>query len=281
MQPPPRKMRQRPDQFRLNPRSPLAEGLVAFWGGGLGCAGSMTCPDATRHLGADPADGDLTDMQAATAWGYSSALGRQGVFTGGTAEHVSASIAPLTAPLTISLWCQVAGGVTGKCAIGVGVSGDTSEQTYQLYPSMTGNVQLSTRYKAWAFDNTGFAALAAGEDAHLAFTVSATSLRFAKNGVFGWQSARTKTPDPATGANLGHRIDDLVVYAGYGHVGWLHDVLIHSRVLSDAEVAALADPVNVDLRVGGVPLVLPPRRRAFRTAAVSSRRRRLICGVAA
>ena len=49
--------------------------------------------------------------------------------------------------------------------------------------------------------------------------------------------------------------------AGDNWDGFLADIALFSRALVGAEIAALADPSNVDLRVGGVPLILPPRRR--------------------
>jgi len=54
----------------------------------------------------------------------------------------------------------------------------------------------------------------------------------------------------------GHpRLSDHVYY------GMATDVMHVNRCLFPAEIAALADPSNVDLRVGGIPLILPPRRR--------------------
>ncbi|GIV51757.1 MAG: hypothetical protein KatS3mg038_2278 [Candidatus Kapaibacterium sp.] len=45
--------------------------------------------------------------------------------------------------------------------------------------------------------------------------------------------------------------------------GELTDVMVFARALSSSEIAQLADPGNVDLRVGGIPLILPPRRRSW------------------
>lgn len=51
-------------------------------------------------------------------------------------------------------------------------------------------------------------------------------------------------------------------YAGLYFTGELTDLLLLRGVyLSPAECEQIADPSNVDLRVGGVPLILPPRRR--------------------
>lgn len=39
------------------------------------------------------------------------------------------------------------------------------------------------------------------------------------------------------------------------------DVMVLNTALSAATIEQLADPSNVDLRIGGIPLILPPRRR--------------------
>ncbi len=50
--------------------------------------------------------------------------------------------------------------------------------------------------------------------------------------------------------------------------GWLTDVLIWNTILPDSIGYRLADPSNVDLRVDGVPLILPPRRRIWSAIAI-------------
>lgn len=47
----------------------------------------------------------------------------------------------------------------------------------------------------------------------------------------------------------------------YATIGRIADACAWLRMLTPDEIKALADPSNVDLRVGGVPLILPPRRR--------------------
>ena len=58
--------------------------------------------------------------------------------------------------------------------------------------------------------------------------------------------------------------------AGDNWDGFLADIALFSRALVPAEIAALADPSNVDLRVGGVPLILPPRRRFWPVAVAEA-----------
>lgn len=72
-------------------------------------------------------------------------------------------------------------------------------------------------------------------------------------------ASRTLTQDMKPGPNI--------LYCGMRHEtltalsGWIIDALIWNTVLPDTVGYELADPSNVDLRVGGVPLILPPRRR--------------------
>jgi len=56
----------------------------------------------------------------------------------------------------------------------------------------------------------------------------------------------------------------------HNYEGWLADVLIWNVVLPDTIGYELADPSNVDLRVGNVPLILPPRRRFWPVAVAEA-----------
>jgi hypothetical protein len=49
--------------------------------------------------------------------------------------------------------------------------------------------------------------------------------------------------------------------------GWITDCMWFRRVLSPSEIEQLADPANVDLRIGNVPLILSPRRRFWPVVA--------------
>jgi hypothetical protein len=52
--------------------------------------------------------------------------------------------------------------------------------------------------------------------------------------------------------------------------GSIADPMMFERVLSPAEVRAIADPGNTDLRVGGIPLILPKARRLWGVGAVAT-----------
>lgn len=47
----------------------------------------------------------------------------------------------------------------------------------------------------------------------------------------------------------------------YLYIGNSADLMYWQRALTEDEIKAFSDPENVDLRVGGIPLILPPRRR--------------------
>ncbi|GIV51434.1 MAG: hypothetical protein KatS3mg038_1955 [Candidatus Kapaibacterium sp.] len=46
-------------------------------------------------------------------------------------------------------------------------------------------------------------------------------------------------------------------------VGRVSDAIMLDTAIRDEHISDIADPGNVDLRVGGVPLILPPRRRSW------------------
>jgi hypothetical protein len=71
------------------------------------------------------------------------------------------------------------------------------------------------------------------------------------------------TPSASMAIRIGNSTSTAFEWAGT-----VSDPIILSAPLSPGEVAALADPANVDLRVGGVPLILPPRRRCFPVASL-------------
>lgn len=91
----------------------------------------------------------------------------------------------------------------------------------------------------------------------------------------------------------GHMVGDYPEFGGLGRTmldfgygyngtfdGFYADAIIWTgRALAPSEIEQLADPSNVDLRVGGVPLILPPRRRLWPVApaaeAVFLKRRNL------
>ena len=52
--------------------------------------------------------------------------------------------------------------------------------------------------------------------------------------------------------------------------GFMADILCFSSKLTQDDAKNLADPSNVDLRVGGVPLILPPRRRVWPVAVAEA-----------
>jgi len=54
------------------------------------------------------------------------------------------------------------------------------------------------------------------------------------------------------------------------NIEWLIDVMYWTRALPDNEVKVVMDPTNVDYRIGGVPLILPPRRQMFPATAAEA-----------
>ena len=92
-------MLQRPDNFRLNPYSPLANGLVFA---GLGALpGTTHYHDSSLHGN----DGTLTNMDPATDWTWVPELGRRGVSIKEQGDYVAApSIQLGSGDFTVSVW---------------------------------------------------------------------------------------------------------------------------------------------------------------------------------
>ena len=72
------------------------------------------------------------------------------------------------------------------------------------------------------------------------------------------------------GANLSYRPNTYAaIGTGFNNApniihpfgGSVVDVIAADAAFSNSEISQMADPFNVDLRIGGIPLILPPRRR--------------------
>jgi hypothetical protein len=67
-------------------------------------------------------------------------------------------------------------------------------------------------------------------------------------------TASFENPISISSAGVGDAID-------FTNAGYTTDLMVFRRVFSPSEIEQLADPTNVDLRIGNVPLILSPRRR--------------------
>jgi hypothetical protein len=79
---------------------------------------------------------------------------------------------------------------------------------------------------------------------------------------FEWVGYASTTASLPTFEDTDHIVAWNSLDDGY-NIEWLTDVMYWTRALSDNEVKAVMDNTNVDYRIGGVPLILPPRRQMF------------------
>jgi len=241
------RMTERPPNFRINPASPLAQGLV-FFGGGLVPGGSRMYDGSVygNH-------GTLTEMDPQTDWVWVPELRRWALDFDRSGYCITQRIVDYSSIVTVSSWCY---------------------------------------YRTIATSYDGFWGSSANGQAFLAVRPGTHFYLYVNDG--NWHNIATDDPQPANtwihtvsriqgqklwidgieqNATSPYSASGSYYYAlGIYHSdrrldGCVTDAMLHIRALTDSEIAALADPGNVDLRIGGVPLILPPRRRIFPAAA--------------
>ena len=241
------KMRERPEEFRINYDAPLAEGLVFAGLGGHGCVGSMVYPDSSLYAN----HGKLTNMDAATDWVWSPELQR---WMREHVESIPSQHVALTWTIDLGTLHTIAGWLNGYydgniCgspydAVGASSVWVDSRSGTCTYAAQGWNVTYSelTYPTGWT---------------HLAVTRIPNKVELFLNGKSYGAKDMTGTARVFKLVNLGAAT--LNNWRDWN--GGLGDECAWTRVLSASEISALADPSNVDLRVSGVPLILPPRRR--------------------
>lgn len=250
------KMRERPLEFRINYGAPLAEGLVFAGLGGHGCVGSMVYPDAVVHHN----HGYLVDANAADDWVWIPELKKFAL----RFYEQNYCMAPNRSYLNIShgTWCAWAW---------------RDATTASPYPAILCKGRVNTQYLLWTEGGTWYARVVINGSkkhcgtpyqnerwTHVLGRHDGTTLWIATDGVQRNSTSAVGSIDVNDyGLTVGAFIGEPFKWRGY-----LADPMVWNRVLSWAEIAALADPSNVDLRVGGVPLILPPRRRFFASVEI-------------
>jgi len=269
------RMTERPPNFRLNPASPLAQGLV-FFGGGLVPGGSRMYDGSVygNH-------GTLINMDPQTDWAWVPELRRWGLDFHETSQQIVncgngiPRLAP-PLPLTISCWIYPYPEITSATGV---VTLNQGAVYYGAQISLAG--YANGRYPiGYSYgDGSGanqFARRTAQTQAYLLYEKTWAHIAGRACGPTDIQVFHEGLSVPVTYSGEGGNIAwnpscDTTIGQTWANVeryfdGKLADVCVWARALSASEIAALADPGNVDLRVGGVPLILPPRRRIFPAA---------------
>lgn len=243
---------QRPDAFRLDRGAPLSRGMLGAWLGQH--AGASLYHDAGEHR-----HGTLTGFTGAgntpaDRWAFSSTLGRRSLTFDGSGTYVPSLLPALTSTpaVTVAAWVNATSVAATRYAI--------SDYNFGTICTVGLAVNSAAKWIANVFDSvavTGPTATA-GRWTHLAMTRGSLS---ASTSVTLWVDgvAYTGTAGTAVGGDT-FTVGRPGGLASFYWSGQIADPAAWSRVLSPAEITALADPANVDLRVGGVPLVRPIRR---------------------
>jgi hypothetical protein len=242
------KLRERSPNFRINAGSPLYNGLVFA---GLGQHyGSTCCQDESPQKNHGTLTGYAgTGNTPADKWVFDGTLRRWGLTLGGTnTVPLAAGGFSSAGDYSISVWWRYmlsdhwSALITFNNAglICEGLGGDNSLGLME--PSGNGT------------DHYTDVPLVVGGLYHILGTRSGTTYKLYLNG-------KSMT---LGGMDAGYALGGIYRlgggYAAQHANGTLFDPLVWNRIRGPNEVAALADPGNVDLRVGGVPLILPLRR---------------------
>lgn len=252
------RMRERPPEFRINPESPLYNGLVIAGLGGAGSIGSNWYPDASPYK----AHGTLYNMDPNTDWVWVPQLSRFALDFDGSNDYVTVPRGShdWTGTVTVACWyfprVERNGDTFGfnyshefGCRLGV-----QGRALWRQSNGAGGSVQFyfpGTPVREW------------GHNCFFRDSATKQIKKYNNGNPVGSAATYTNTPLSST----------YPFYIGRYHVGnsdnaIISDFCVWLRVLFPAEISALADPSNVDLRVGGVPLILPPRRRFFASVEI-------------
>ncbi|GIV52294.1 MAG: hypothetical protein KatS3mg038_2815 [Candidatus Kapaibacterium sp.] len=251
------RMRERPPEFRINPASPLYDGLVLACLGQHAGAGYMYDSSPYGNHG-------VFENKSISQWQWHKDLSRYVLrFNGASGERVNVGDAKGTdslQQLSIAVWFAKDVGVGGDR--GIVEQYDWGEGVNDGFLMRISNVST---LRFGIIDHVAFPEVQAtitddGSWHHAVGIWSGTEEYLYVNGVL--RATRGAT------ANLSYIVNPLIIGASSDlvwnfFIGLIGDPMIWRRALSDSEGKALADPGNVDLRVGGVPLILPPRRRSW------------------
>lgn len=245
----------RPQQFTINRNSPLANGLV-FAMLGRGASTSLAI-DSSGYGN----NGTLTNFDVPTSWTQTN--GRNTLYVGGTNDIVIASTTIAPGPITGEDHTACAWINPSRVSVNQGVVGATGAATGGwLLALATGTNVVSYLLAGINYYNS---TLAVTQDAWQFIAVSRSgtaSTATAWHAINGALRSETITGIPTNTASLTRFvIGDRYGGSSIPYLGYVSDAMIWRRRPSDAEIAALADPSNVMLSVGGNPLIVPASTR--------------------
>lgn len=248
------RMRERPLEIRINKRWPMYHNLII----GIIPQYALAWPDNIRYTNTD---GQYIGGSRQSCVTWSGSLSRLVYYFNGVNDYVVFNPRP-TIPerMSIVFWYCPLKNYNG-CTLGTNY--DAEFDIRGNYPTFTAYYQSNgsggyVSFAPFSCPLGSFTALAFVRD-DVTRAVSPY-----KNGVKFTPWYYTNSPTQSS----------YPFYVGRRHAGvydnaLVSDVLLFAESVSESIVTSLADPSNVDLRVGNIPLLLPPRRRLWPVAPVA------------
>ena len=257
------RMRERPPEFRINPENPLwrdCELIIAATPYGQRIACDLSPTQNHGRMGSNLAIAPVW-VQELRRFGYR--------FSGGSLDGIlparSPNLVPAHGNWTFMAWINPKPALVNTI-VDNRYSGD--DAGFMCYTGSAGGYKFNFDLN----DSTTFHYYRNAYGPVLTNQLSFIILVVARSQNTAWyycngvQYATIDISATSGSVNTGHnkyRIGGHANRSEFAYYGMATDVMHVNRCLSPAEISALADPSNVDLRVGGVPLILPPRRRFF------------------
>jgi hypothetical protein len=263
------KMRERPENFRLNTDCWLSRGSVFAGLGQFGGSKSTLYKDSSLYQN----EGTLTGMDPPTDWVWEATLGRWVTDYDGINDYVLCPNTNLLRPTlasTAAVWCLGQSPNASNYSL-MGTLGSSGNRGWAMGVNNAADLNATIAVNA----TTQFQVPV--NDIHVSTIWTHYAMVFVPSvGLYVYQNGVLKgsntTAPPASQyqSTLAMRIGD----RGDGSAKFLGSIadpmLWNDRALCQSEISALADPSNIDLRVGGIPLIEPLWRRVYQAAAVAS-----------
>ena len=255
------KMRERPAEFRINPASPLYDGLVLACLGYQAWGSTRICDHSLWHNHVS-----MTGVDAASGWRWDSTLQRFVLRCDGTNDKGEITpFRPSDVPRTIAWWGnqdstgdgRFRGVITLAAAAGIACQCVYQPETTQDFEVFWRNTD-STRNSYCAIRGYFW-------EAQVWQHVVCVHQHGKKAKVYGNGTDLGGTDGGASRPGTLREVDYCYLFDSMKSTryfkGTVADILAWNKYLTASHIAEIADPSNIDLRIGGIPLILPPRRR--------------------
>ena len=245
---------QRPTNFTLNRRHPLAKGLVFAGLGGFQCPGTLKYADSSGFGN----HGTLTTMDPATDWVWDTELGRWVLDFDGSNDIIPTSyVGNIITRYSFTLSCWIRPNNTSAFKTWINLGGETIK--FRFDPAGSGKASWYSGVASYVANTV----LTTGTLYHIALRWEYGGNRnIYLNGAYDGADQSVSGPSiNATPLYIGAQYNGSNAFAGQ-----IADSLVHDRALSVPEIQLLA---SRDPMLGG--LIQAPRRR-FHAAVDTSKR---------